>query len=245
MGIRVIAVKDYQEMSRKTASVIAAQILMKPDCVLGLATGSTPIGAYERLIEMHDCGDLDFSRVRSFNLDEYAGLPRTNDQSYYYFMHHQLFDRIGFTDKQSNFLNGMEEDAEKECRAYDEKILAAGGIDLQLLGLGHDGHIGFNEPADSFECGTHPVVLKEETIRANSRFFSSVDEVPKMAYTMGIGSIMQARKIVMAVSGTDKAAILSAALTGPVMPSVPASILQFHPDAIVIADEAALSECRL
>ena len=243
MALRVIRAKDYKDMSRKAANIISAQILMKPDCVLGLATGSTPVGTYDQLVEWYDKGDLDFQAVHTFNLDEYVGLSRTSDQSYYYFMHEHLFDRVNIDEENTHVLSGMEKNAGKECREYDEKILAMGGIDLQLLGLGHDGHIGFNEPGAAFEKGTHCVTLKEETIEANSRFFGSTEAVPKQAYTMGIKSIMQARKILIIVSGADKADITALSFMGPVRPEVPASILQLHNDVVLVGDEAALSKC--
>lgn len=241
--MRIIKVKDYAEMSRKTANLISAQLVMKPDSVLGLATGSTPVGAYRELIERYESGDLDFGHVTTVNLDEYKGLPRENEQSYYRFMHENLFDHINISPERVHLPDGMNPDTEAECEAYEKLIRSLGGIDLQLLGLGHDGHIGFNEPAAEFPRGTHCVDLQERTIEANKRFFASADEVPRQAYTMGIGTIMAARKIVMAVSGADKAEITAKALLGPVTPEIPASILQFHPDVTVIADEAALSEC--
>lgn len=241
--MRIIKVKDYAEMSRKTANLISAQLVMKPDSVLGLATGSTPVGAYRELIERYESGDLDFGHVTTVNLDEYKGLPRENEQSYYRFMHENLFDHINISPDRVHLPDGMNPDTEAECEAYEKLIRSLGGIDLQLLGLGHDGHIGFNEPAAEFPRETLCVDLQERTIEANKRFFASADEVPRQAYTMGIGTIMAARKIVMAVSGADKAEIAAKALLGPVTPEIPASILQFHPDVTVIADEAALSEC--
>jgi glucosamine-6-phosphate deaminase len=244
MAMRIIQAADYKDMSRKAANILSAQILMKPDCVLGLATGSTPIGTYDQLVEWYLKGDLDFKDVRTFNLDEYVGLPGTSAQSYSHFMHRHLFDRVDISPEHTFFLDGMETNGERECREYDRKITAAGGIDLQLLGLGHDGHIGFNEPGTAFEMGTHPVTLKEDTIKANSRFFGSTEAVPKQAYTMGIRSIMQALRILIIVSGEDKADIAAQAFTGPVRPEVPASILQLHHDVIVAGDEAALSKCR-
>ena len=215
---------------------------MKPNCVLGLATGSTPIGTYDQLVEWYNKGDLDFSEVTTVNLDEYKGLPRTNDQSYYYFMHQHLFDRVNIDPERTNVPNGMEPDAEKECGRYEELIRSLGGVDLQLLGLGHNGHIGFNEPGEAFEKETHCVDLTESTIEANKRFFASADDVPKQAYTMGIKTIMQAKKILIVVSGEDKAETVKNAFFGPVTPQVPASILQMHPDFTLIADEDALSE---
>ncbi len=234
--------KDYKELSRKAANIISAQVIMKPDCVLGLATGSSPAGAYRQLIEWYEKGDLDFSRVSSVNLDEYRGLDPENDQSYRHFMNTNLFDHINI-DKTRTFVpDGLEPDADKACADYDEIIEKMGGIDLQLLGLGHNGHIGFNEPADSFTKGTNCVDLTQSTIEANKRFFESEDEVPKQAYTMGIRSIMSAKKILVIVSGRDKTEILKKALEGPITPQVPASVLQLHPDVVIVADEAALSE---
>ena len=235
--------KDYKDMSRKAANIISAQVIMKPNCTLGLATGSTPLGIYDQLAEWYKKGDLDFSAVHSVNLDEYRGLPKENDQSYYYFMHKNLFDRVNIRSENTNVPNGMEPDAEKECRRYEKLIADLGGIDLQLLGLGHNGHIGFNEPGEAFEKETHCVDLQERTIEANKRFFESADEVPRQAYTMGIKTIMQAKKILVAVSGEDKAEIVKKAFFGPVTPTVPASILQMHNDVTVVADEAALSLC--
>lgn len=235
--------KDYKDMSRKAANIISAQVIMKPNCTLGLATGSTPLGIYDQLTEWYKKGDLDFSAVHSVNLDEYRGLPKENDQSYYYFMHKNLFDRVNIRSENTNVPNGMEPDAEKECRRYEKLIADLGGIDLQLLGLGHNGHIGFNEPGEAFEKESHCVDLQERTIEANKRFFESADEVPRQAYTMGIKTIMQAKKILVAVSGEDKAEIVKKAFFGPVTPTVPASILQMHNDVTVVADEAALSLC--
>ena len=241
--MRIIKVKDYAEMSRKTANLISAQLVMKPDSVLGLATGSTPVGAYRELIERYESGDLDFGHVTTVNLDEYKGLPRENEQSYYRFMHENLFDHINISPDRVHLPDGMNPDTEAECEAYEKLIRSLGGIDLQLLGLGHDGHIGLNQPVAEFPREPPCVDQQERTIEANKRFFASADEVPRQAYTMGIGTIMAARKIVMAVSGADKAEIAAKALLGPVTPEIPASILQFHPDVTVIADEAALSEC--
>lgn len=240
--MRIIEAKDYVDMSRKAADIIAAQIILKPRCVLGLATGSTPIGAYDRLVEKYKNGELDFSEVSTVNLDEYKGLDRNNEQSYYYFMHKHLFDRVNIDKGRTNVPDGMEPDADKECKRYEELITSLGGIDLQLLGLGHNGHIGFNEPAASFDKETHCVDLTESTIEANKRFFSSVEEVPKQAYTMGIKTIIAARKILIVVSGEDKADIVAKTLTGDITSKVPASILQMHSDVIVVADTAALSK---
>lgn len=240
--MRIIKATDYNDMSRKAANIIAAQVITKPDCVLGLATGSTPIGAYKVLVEGYEKGDLDFSNVKSANLDEYKGLPRTNDQSYYYFMHENLFDHVNIDPANTHLPDGTKEDADAECANYEETICALGGVDLQLLGLGHNGHIGFNEPAEDFAKMTHCVDLQESTIEANKRFFASADEVPKQAYTMGIGTIMRAKKILLVVSGEDKADIVAKAFFGPVTPQVPASILQMHGDVTIVGDAAALSK---
>lgn len=240
--MRIIEAKDYADMSRKAAGIIAAQVITKPECVLGLATGSTPIGTYDRLVEMYNQGDLDFSGISTANLDEYKGLDRENDQSYYYFMHKHLFDRVNINAARTNVPNGMEPDTDKECARYEALIAELGGVDLQLLGLGHNGHIGFNEPAEVFDKATHCVDLAESTIEANKRFFASVDDVPRQAYTMGIGTIMAAKKILVAASGEDKADIIAKAFFGEVTPQVPASILQMHQDVIVVADAAALSK---
>ena len=240
--MKIYKAKDYKDMSRKAANIISAQVIMKPNCVLGLATGSTPIGTYDQLVEWYNKGDLDFSEVTTVNLDEYKGLPRTNDQSYYYFMHQHLFDRVNIDPERTNVPNGMEPDAEKECGRYEELIRSLGGVDLQLLGLGHNGHIGFNEPGEAFEKETHCVDLTESTIEANKRYFASADDVPKQAYTMGIKTIMQAKKILIVVNGENKADIVERAFFGPVTPEVPASILQLHNDVTLVGDEAALAK---
>lgn len=240
--MQIYRAKDYEDMSKKAANIIASQIVLKPDCVLGLATGSTPIGAYKNLVEKYEQGDLDFSQVTTVNLDEYKGLPRENDQSYYYFMHDNLFDHVNVKPENTHLPDGTKEDSDEECARYEELIRTLGGQDLQLLGLGHNGHIGFNEPDAIFEKATHCVDLQESTIEANKRFFASADDVPKQAYTMGIGTIMQAKKILIIVSGEDKADIVRDAFFGPVTPRVPASILQMHSDVTLVADEAALSK---
>ena len=237
--MKLIKARDYKDMSKKAANFIMAQIIMKPDCVLGLATGSTPVGTYEQLIAYYKQGDLDFSSVRTVNLDEYRGLSQKDPQSYYYFMQKNLFSHVNLAPGASFIPDGRNEDAEAVCADYEEKIRALGGVDLQLLGLGNNGHIGFNEPAEVFEKGTHCVDLTQSTIEANARFFQSVDEVPTQAYTMGIQTIMRAKKILVIVNGEGKAEILKKAFYGPVTPQVPASILQMHPDVTVIADEAA------
>ncbi|MGO5022752.1 glucosamine-6-phosphate deaminase [Lawsonibacter sp. LCP25S3_G6] len=239
--MRIYVTEDYNAMSHRVASILAAQVMLKPDCVLGLATGSTPVGAYKQLVEWYKKGDLDFSQVRSINLDEYVGLAPTHDQSYRYFMQSNLFDHVNIVPDNTNVPYGLAENAAEECRRYNEVIHTLGPIDLQLLGMGHNGHIGFNEPADAFELETHVVDLTDTTIQANARFFASADEVPRQAMTMGIQTIMQAKKVLVAVSGKDKAEIVKKAFTGPVTPHVPASILQMHPDVILVGDKAALS----
>ena len=241
--MKFVECRDYEEMSRRAAHLIAACVLMDPDCVLGLATGSSPIGTYDTLIEWYERGDLDFSKVKTVNLDEYQGLSGDNPQSYRYFMNTHLFDHINIDKNNTNVPDGRA-DAQAECARYDRVIEALGGINLQLLGLGHNGHIGFNEPAEVFPKGTHCVALTQSTIDANSRLFDNIDEVPRFAYTMGIRSIMAAKKIVVVVSGEDKSEIVRTAFTGPVTPQVPASILQMHPDVTIVGDRAAFSLLR-
>lgn len=240
--MRVYCAKDYYHASRVAANIISAQVIMKPDCVLGLATGSTPIGTYDQLIRWYEKGDLDFSEVHSINLDEYKGLTPEDEQSYRYFMNTHLFNSINIDKKNTFVPDGTETDSEKACKDYDRIIRSHGGIDLQILGLGHNGHIGFNEPGSAFGKETHCVKLTESTISANARFFASMDDVPKEAYTMGIKSIMQAKKIVVIVSGESKKDIVKKAFLGPITPEVPASVLQLHNDVILVGDEAALAE---
>ncbi len=240
--MRVYCAEDYRGMSRRVASIIAAQVMQKPDCVLGLATGSTPVGAYEQLVQWHKAGDLSFAQVHSVNLDEYLGLTGDHDQSYRYFMQKNLFDHIDICPENTNVPSGTATDAAAESARYEKLMEDLGGIDLQLLGMGHNGHIGFNEPAADFPVTTHVVDLTESTIQANARFFASADEVPRQAMTMGIGSIMKAKKILVAVSGEGKADIVYRAFCGPVTPEVPASVLQLHPDVILVGDRAALKK---
>jgi glucosamine-6-phosphate deaminase len=228
-------------MSRQAANILSAQVILKPNCVLGLATGSTPIGMYQQLIDWYNKGDIDFSQVHSVNLDEYLGLAPTHEQSYRYFMQTNLFDHINIKPENTNVPNGLAADPHAECDRYNKVIADLGGIDVQVLGMGHNGHIGFNEPEQAFELETHVVDLTENTIDANARFFASRDEVPRQALTMGIKSIMQARHILVVVSGQDKAEIVKKAFQGPVTPLVPASILQMHPNVSLVGDEAALS----
>ena len=240
--MKIYVSEDYRDMSRKAANIVSAHVILNPTCVLGLATGSTPIGMYRQLIDWYNKGDLDFSQVKSVNLDEYVGLAPTHDQSYRYFMQHNLFDHVNIDPANTNVPNGLAEHPEAECERYNQVIRSLGGIDVQVLGMGHNGHIGFNEPGHAFELETHVVELTESTIEANARFFASRDEVPRRAITMGIKSIMQARQILVVVSGESKADIVKAAFTGPVVPEVPASILQMHPDVVLVGDKAALSK---
>ena len=235
--MRFIQVESYEKLSRMAAGIIAAQVISKPDSVLGLATGSSPIGTYKELIKGFENGDLDFSEITSVNLDEYVGLTGENDRSYRYFMNNNLFYYININNENTFVPNGCADDLAAEGAAYDEKIKELGGIDLQLLGIGLDGHIGFNEPADFFTKETHVVDLHESTIEANSRFFASRDDVPTKAITMGMMSIMQAKKVLLIANGANKKDILQKAFFGPITPEVPASILQLHPDLTVIYSE--------
>jgi glucosamine-6-phosphate deaminase len=239
--MKIYCTQDYKAMSRKAANILSAQVILNPSSVLGLATGSTPIGTYQQLIDWYKKGDLDFENVTSINLDEYAGLAPDHDQSYRYFMQKNFFDHINIRPENTYVPNGMAADLEAECRRYNSVIEKYGPIDIQLLGMGHNGHIGFNEPGRAFELNTHVVELTQSTIEANARFFSSVDEVPKRALTMGIKTIMQAKRVLVVVSGEDKAEIVERAFAGPVTTQVPASILQMHPDVTLVGDQAALS----
>lgn len=243
--MRICKTKDYNDMSRKAANIISSQIILKPNCVLGLATGSTPEGLYAQLVDWYQKGDLDFSEVSSVNLDEYKGLSRDSDQSYYYFMNEHLFKHVNISSDRTFLPDGTVEDADAECARYNEVIHSMGGVDLQLLGIGHNGHIGFNEPCDTFAKETHCVSLAQSTIDANARFFDSIDMVPRQAYTMGIKTIMQAKKILVVANGEAKADIIAKAFFGPITPQVPASVLQLHNDVTLVADEAALSKVDL
>ena len=240
--MRIYREKDYDAMSRRAAHVMAAEIIHRPDCVLGLATGSTPIGMYKQLIEWNKAGDITFKGVRTVNLDEYKGLSPEHDQGYRYFMQKQLFDHVDILPENTRVPDGLAADADAECAAYDAYIRSLGGIDLQLLGVGHNGHIGFNEPADIFVTPTHVVDLTERTIDANARFFATRDDVPRQAFTMGIGPIMAAKKILLIASGEEKAEAVYNTICGAVDPHCQGSILQLHPDVVMVADEAALSK---
>lgn len=227
-----------QAACEAAALLIAAEMTKRSDCVLGLATGSTPIPAYEKLVELYQAGVIDFGKTRSFNLDEYVGIDHQNPLSYHAFMHENLFDKVNIREENVRIPCG---DTDEDGAAYDAEIRAAGGIDIQLLGIGHNGHIAFNEPADVFTYGTHIVSLTEDTIEANSRFFASADEVPRKAISMGIGSIMAARSIVLIATGKGKAEAVRKTLCGPIDPQVPASILQLHPNCVIVADRDAAS----
>ncbi len=235
--MKFIKADSYEHLSRIAADIISSQVILKPNCVLGLATGSSPLGTYANLADKCAKGELDFTNVTSVNLDEYAGLDGTNDQSYRYFMNTNLFSKINICPEKTHVPNGCASDLAKEGERYDELIASLGGIDLQLLGIGLDGHIGFNEPDDFFTKETHEVKLDPSTIEANARFFASKDDVPTKAITMGMMSIMNAKKILLIANGKNKKDILEKSFYGPITPKVPASILQLHPDVTVIYSE--------
>ena len=238
--MKLIKSKNYDEMCAKVARIFAAQITLKPDSVLGLATGSTPVGMYKELIRKYNEERVDFSEVKTVNLDEYVGLTGDNDQSYRYFMNDNLFNHVNI-DKANTHVPSGTSDLDKECEAYEALIESMGGIDIQLLGIGNNGHIGFNEPCSEFPEFTHSVELTQSTIEANARFFESIDDVPTKAITMGIGTIMKAKKVILMANGKGKAQIIYDMMYGPVTPEVPASILRFHPDVTVYVDEDAYS----
>ena len=242
--MRMIKAKNYEDMSKKAAEIIAAKVVLHPNCLLGLATGSTPVGTYQNLVKKYNNDELDFSKVRSVNLDEYKGLSGEHEQSYRYFMNTNFFDHINI-DKSNTFVpNGLTEDSLEGCKQYNELLHSMGAVDLQLLGIGGNGHIGFNEPSDEFKKEVHCVQLAESTVEANARFFASKEDVPKYAYTMGIGNIMSAKTILLLASGKEKANAIYESFFGSITPKVQGSILQLHPDVIVIADEDALSVAK-
>ena len=242
--MRIINCHTYEAMSRKAADILAAQIQLKPNCVLGLATGTTPIGAYQGLIKKYESGSLDFSEVRTYNLDEYRGLTHEDPQSYHYFMNDQLFNHVNIDPANVHVPDGANTDADAACADYDRMVAEAGYCDLQLLGIGRNGHIGFNEPADEFSKGTHCVDLTESTIEANSRLFEKEEDVPRQAYTMGTQTNMNARCILVVANGENKAQAVRDMCFGPIVPTCPASILQLHPNVFVVCDDAALSLCE-
>lgn len=239
--MRLIIAKDYRDMSRKAANIISAQVIIQPDSVLGLATGATPLGLYGQLAEWYQKGDVDFSACTTINLDEYCGLPPEDKRSYHYYMQSNLFDKTNFDPGRVHIPNGASGDDAAECARYSRIIEEAGPIDIQLLGIGRNAHIGFNEPGGSFSGSTHVVTLSQSTIEANSKYFESGEKVPGKAISVGMRDIMRAKKIVLIASGEDKADAIYRSFFGPVTPQTPASILQLHPDVTVIADEAAMS----
>ncbi|MBU3181874.1 glucosamine-6-phosphate deaminase [Clostridium psychrophilum] len=239
--MRIIVMDNYDEMSKKAALMIASQVMLKPNSVLGLATGDTPIGMYKELTKLYNKRDIDFKEVRTFNLDEYYGINHENHQSYYYFMNANLFNNINIVRENIYMPNGMEKDVNTSCNEYETKIKELGGIDMQVLGIGGNGHIGFNEPNVNFEAETHLVNLEEETIKANSRFFKSINDVPVKAISMGIKTIMNSKKIILLASGLNKAKAIERAVNGKINPNIPASILQLHNDVTIILDKEAAS----
>lgn len=239
--MRVIKCKNYDEVSEAAARIVAAQVTMKPDCILGLPTGSTPLGMYSRLIQMNKENKLDFSKIKTFNLDEYFPISKDNNQSYHYFMFENFFNHININKENVNIPNGETDNPEGECVRYEEAIGVAGGIDLQVLGIGQNGHIGFNEPDDYLESATHITSLTQNTIEANSRFFDSMDDVPKKALTTGMGTILKSRKIIILASGKVKAEAVRSLLSGKITTQNPSTMLNLHSDVTLIADEDALS----
>ncbi len=239
--MQIISCVDYADMSRKAARIIAAQVQLKPQSVLGLATGSTPVGTYKELVRFHRDEELDFSNVLSFNLDEYFGLSPEHAQSYRYFMRQNLFDHINIPLENTHVPDGLTQDVARTCAEYDGMVASLGGTDIQLLGIGDNGHIAFNEPHTFFFAQTHLVDLNEETIKANARFFESEAEVPRQAITMGMRSIFSAKLILLLASGPNKASAIARMIKGPIDPQLPASILQLHPNVAVIAVKEALA----
>lgn len=237
--MRVILCDNYEQMSKEAAKIIAAQIYLKPNSVIGFATGSTPVGTYKELISLCSAGEIDFKDMVTFNLDEYYPISRTNDQSYYYFMHENLFDKINVKAENIHILNGEAEDPDAECEAYDKKIDEKGGIDLQILGIGRNGHIGFNEPDKNLVTSTHITGLTNSTIEANSRFFADIKDVPTKSLTMGIASIMKSKKIIILANGESKREAVQALLTKDITTDYPATMLKVHPDVILICDKEA------
>ena len=239
--MNVLVFDTEEQIGVAAGYYMCGQVLQKPDSVLGLATGSTPLKPYKHMIELYNQGAVDFSRVTTFNLDEYCNLDVNDKNSYHSFMHENLFNHINIPEENINFLNGNSKDLEQECMNYEKKIKNAGGIDIQILGIGSNGHIAFNEPANSFQRWSHVVQLKESTINDNSRFFNSIEEVPTHAVTMGIGSIMQAKRILIIALGEKKAKAVKQLINGNVTPECPASVLQFHTDVTLMLDKGSAS----
>jgi len=240
--MNVVIVRNYHELSVQATQLVADQVANKKNTVLGLASGQTPIGMYQELINMFKRGKIDFSEVVTFNLDEYYGLAPEHPQSYYYYMWNTLFKHINIKKENIYLLNGMPENIKQECNQYEYLIQKNGGIDLQILGIGDNGHLGFNEPAIGLNSKTHLVNLSEETIQANSHYFNNIQEIPKQAITMGIGTIMKAKKIVLLASGRKKSHAIEKTINGPVSTEVPATILQLHPDVKLLIDKEAASQ---
>jgi len=242
--MKVTICKDYEQMSQKAAEIFAERIKAKPDIVLGLATGGTPERLYAILAEKNKAGEIDCSKVRTFNLDEYVGLKPDHDQSYRQFMNDKLFDHINIDKANTRVLNGVADDLDAECKKFEEEIKAAGGIDLQLLGIGSNGHIAFNEPGTAKDSRTAVVQLKESTIKDNARFFKSADEVPRQALSMGNGSVLEAKEIVLVANKESKADPIATAVEGPASVDCPASLLQEHSNVTIIVDEAAAGKLK-
>ncbi len=240
--MRVILCDNYEQMSTEAARLVESQIILKPDCVLGLATGSTPVGMYKKLVERFEEGALDFSEVKTFNLDEYYPLSAENDQSYHYFMNENLFKYINVKKENIHIPSGEAADIDAECTEYENKIKNAGGVDLQILGIGQNGHIGFNEPDDNLNAKTHVTDLTESTIKANSRFFDSIDDVPTKAITMGIATILKSKKIILMACGVEKSDVIAELLTDDISTNNPATMLKTHPDVVIICDKDAYSK---
>lgn len=243
--MRIICVENYEQMSKKAANMVASQIILKPNSVLGFATGSTPLGMYKQLVKTYEDGHIDFEEVIIFNLDEYYGVRKENKRSYSYYMHENFLKYIKIDESRVNIPNGRAEDIHKESLAYERKIRSCGGINLQVLGIGRNGHIGFNEPDIKFEALTHMVKLDEQTIKDNSRFFQSIEDVPTKAISMGIKTIMHAKKIILLASGKEKSEAIFGAIYGKIIPELPASVLQLHPDVVFIVDKEAASKLDL
>jgi len=240
--MKIYREKDYEAISLRAANILTAQLVLKQNSVLGLATGSSPIGTYKKLVENYKAGEISFRDVRTVNLDEYKGLKDNDPNSYHYFMQENLFSHIDIDPENVHLLSGVAEDSDLECEKYERMIRAIGGIDMQLLGIGRNGHIGFNEPDSSFTVNTHVVDLTESTIEANSRLFDDISQVPRQALSMGIGTIMHAKRILLIANGESKADAIAKVVAGPVTPEVPGSILQLHPDVTIVADDKALSK---
>ncbi len=237
--MRIIICNNYEEMSKEAAKLVASKIILKPDCVLGLATGSTPIGMYNELVEMNKKGEISFEKVTSFNLDEYYPIKKSNSQSYQYFMDENLFSKVNIKAENTHIPNGETDDPEAECENYEAQIKEHGGVDLQILGIGQNGHIGFNEPDQKLDSKTHLTLLTQSTIDANSRFFDSADEVPKKALTMGMATILKAKTIVLLASGSNKHDVIKELMTEKITTNNPATLLNVHNDVVIVCDKAA------